>query len=98
MLALVVDGAADDETKSKAEGAGVTGFSGALGVGAEAAIVGGVLNKDGAAVGVGVGAGAGRDNALPALVARMPCCLSLIFDIAAASRSCFSHFEYDFAF
>lgn len=37
-------------------------------------------------------------EALDPLAMRADCCLSLIFDIAAASRSCFSHLEYDFVF
>ena len=37
-------------------------------------------------------------DALVPIAIRADCCLSLIFDIAAASRSCFSHLEYDFVF
>ena len=49
------------------------------------------------AAGAVLGVADSSDGLVP-LPTRADCCLSLIFDIAAASRSCFSHLEYDFVF
>ena len=80
----------------------LVGFSDALfEAAAEAGAVEEGPNRDGVVVelvAVLLGAFAVELNALVASPARAACCLSLIFDIAAASKSCFSHLEYDFVF
>lgn len=59
---------------------GWAGFSTGLGA---AGVADGALNRfEGGAAAAGA-----------AFSCRCSCCFSLIFDIAAASRSCFSHFE-----
>ena len=86
--------------KLKVGGAGVAeGFSVTL---SEVTAVEGAGKRDGVVVEAGAAGvvlgGADSGDALIPLTARADCCLSLIFDIAAASRSCFSHLEYDFVF
>ena len=85
---LKVDGAAEVEDLSVTLSEGVA--------------VEGVAKRDvgvveAGAAGIVLGVAASGD-ALTPLVVRVDCCLSLIFDMAAASRSCFSHLEYDFVF
>lgn len=82
LLALLVD---------VADGAAIAaGLLSAVGC---AIPVDGVLNNDG----VDVEGGAANGDVLLASAARAAC-LSRILDMAAASKSCFSHFEYDFDF
>ena len=58
---------------------------------AGSAVAAGGFEKSG---GVGLGTAAGDGGVLDPTIR----CLSLIFNMAAASRSCFSHLEYDFVF
>ena len=79
---LLVEGAA----KLNADEAAGVGFSEVLVAGA----VGTALNNGGAGTLDGVALGIPEE--------RVPVCLSRIFDMACASRSCFSHLEYDIVF
>lgn len=87
---MVVPAGVEDGAKLKVEldPVGAAGFSGAF----DDAVVGVPPNNDGAAVDVALGVTEG------VAFCEALCCLSRIFDIAAASRSCFSHFEYDLVF